>query len=149
MRSRIALGCALLLLCVAPGATSAAVARDSPAQMRMIVREWSTRLNAGDNKGIARLFSFPATMIQGGISYRLKTAAQVAIWHEGLPCSGRVVSIATRGRFATAVFVLGNGRPGLQCDAPGTQAAARFEIVSGKIRTWEQVAVPPSATTAA
>jgi hypothetical protein len=150
MRRRIAVGCAILLVSVAPAVSGAAADRGAPARMRAIVREWSKRLNAGDNRGVARLFSLPAVVIQRGVGYRLSTAAEVALWHEGLPCSGRVVSVAIRGRFATAVFVLGSGRPGKKCDAPpGTKAAARFEIVNGKIRSWEQVPVPPSATPAA
>ena len=45
------------------------------------------------------------------------------------------------GRFATVVFRLGN-RGATKCDAPGTLAAARFEIVDGKIVRWEQVPAP-------
>jgi hypothetical protein len=140
MRRRIVVACALLVL-VAP-ATGTASGADTPAHMRAIVREWSTRLNAGDNRGVARLFSLPAVVIQGGLEFRIPTAAGVALWHKGLPCSGRVISVTVRGRYATAVFVLGNGRPGKRCDAPGKKAAARFGIVNGKIRSWEQVPVP-------
>jgi hypothetical protein len=39
------------------------------------------------------------------------------------------------------VFRLGD-RGKTSCDAPGTLAAARFEIVGGKIVRWEQVPVP-------
>jgi hypothetical protein len=39
------------------------------------------------------------------------------------------------------VFRLGN-RGATRCDGPGTLAAARFEIVNGKIASWEQIAVP-------
>ena len=149
MRCRMRVVCAILLVCVAPGLTAAAAGNDTPGQMRAIVREWSKHLNAGDNRGLARLFTYPATVIQGGVAFRIPTPAGVALWHEGLPCSGRVVTIAVRGRFATAVFVLGSGRPGKRCDAPGKRAAARFEIVSGKIRSWEQVPVPsPDGSTA-
>jgi hypothetical protein len=148
MRRRIVVACALVLLCVVPG-TGAASGADTPAHMRAIVREWSKRLNAGDNRGVARLFSVPAIMIQGGVQFRIPTAAGIALWHSGLPCSGRVVSVVVHGRYATAVFVLGNGRPGKLCDAPGKKAAARFGIVNGKIRSWEQVPVPaPDASTA-
>ena len=139
---------AIVVACVAPAATAGAAGRDTPAHMRAIVRAWSKHLNAGDNRGIAKLFSYPATVIQGGIAFRIPTPAGVALWNEGLPCSGRVVAIKVQGRFATAVFVLGSGRPGKQCDAPGERAAARFEIVGGKIRSWEQVPVPPTGTPA-
>jgi hypothetical protein len=113
----------------------------SARQMRAVVHAWSTRLNKGDNAGVARLFAVPAIMIQGPYAYRLVSRAQLAKWHAGLPCSGRIVSISIRGRFATAVFRLGD-RPTSKCDAPGTLAAARFEIVRGKIVLWQQVAVP-------
>ena len=125
-----------------PGASAGSVpltARE--LRMRAVVRAWSARLNAGDNVGIARLFSLPAIFVQGPYVYRLLTRRQVAIWHSGLPCSGTIVSITYRGRFATAVFRLGN-RGATKCDQPGTLAAARFEIVGGKIASWVQVAVP-------
>jgi hypothetical protein len=144
MRRWMVVACTILLVCATPAFAEVAAGNDTPAHMRAIVREWSKRLNAGDNRGVAQLFSLPAVVIQGGIGYRISTAAGVALWHEGLPCSGRVVSIAVHGRYATAIFVLGNGRPGKQCDGPGEKAAARFEIVHGKIRSWEQVPVPTS-----
>jgi hypothetical protein len=136
---------AILALTLAVGASVAPAALSvSPAQerqMRAVVHAWSTRLNAGDNAGVARLFSVPALVIQGQYAYRLRTRAQVAEWYSGLPCSGRVVSVAIRGRYATVVFRLGD-RGKTSCDAPGTLAAARFEIVDGKIVRWEQVPVP-------
>ena len=110
--------------------------------MRAIVRAWSRYLNSGENAAEARLFSLPAVMIQGQFGYRLETAKQVASWHAALPCSGHIVSITVRGRYATAVFRLGN-RKTSKCDAPGTLAAARFTIVDGKITVWQQVP-PPS-----
>jgi len=116
-------------------------ARTAPAKMRAVVRAWSTRLNAGDNRGVARLFGLPSAAVQGAYAYRFSTRAQIAAWHSGLPCAGRIVSITIRGQFATAVFRLGN-RGKTRCDAPGTLAAARFGIVRGKIVLWEQVPVP-------
>ncbi|HZO97342.1 MAG TPA: hypothetical protein VFB42_08225 [Gaiellaceae bacterium] len=113
------------------------------AEMKAIVRAWSRRLNAGDNAGEAALFALPVTMIQGPYAYRLVTPRQVAEWHAALPCSGEVVSIAVRGRVATAVFRLGD-RKTSRCDAPGTLAAARFTIVHGRITLWQQV--PPPST---
>jgi hypothetical protein len=109
--------------------------------MRALVRTWSRLLNADDNKGIARLFSLPAVFVQGQNAYRLRTYAQIAAWHGGLPCSGKIVSLSLNGRYATAVFRLGN-RGQSTCDAPGSLAAARFGIVRGKIVSWEQVATP-------
>jgi hypothetical protein len=112
------------------------------ARMKAVVRAWSDRLNAGDNAGLAKLFALPATMVQGPLAYRLVTRKQIAEWHAGLPCSGKIVSITVRGRYATAVFRLGN-RKTSKCDAPGTIAAARFTILHGKISQWQQVP-PPS-----
>jgi hypothetical protein len=146
MQRRIILACALLLAGCGGAAKPHAAARTSPShaeQLKAVVRAWSTNLNAGNNAAEARLFSLPATMIQGEFVYKLVTASQVARWHAALPCSGKIVSITVRGNFATAVFRLGN-RTTSRCDAPGTLAAARFRIVRGRISVWEQV--PPPAT---
>jgi hypothetical protein len=149
--------CRFLAVCVGfllacDGAAATIGARPTThREMEAIVLAWSARLNAGDNAGVARLFALPATIIQRPYLFRLKTGAQVAAWYAGLPCSGQVVSVTFRGRYATAVFKLGN-RKSSKCDAPGALAAARFEIVRRKIVSWEQVAVPakqPSAAAAA
>ena len=126
---------------------SAAPARgitDSPAKMRSVVKQWSARLNKNDNAGAAHLFSLPALMTQGPYAYRLESYQQLTLWHSGLPCGGTITRVIVKGRFATAVFALKN-RPAHSCDAPGSKAAAKFEIVGGKIRSWTQVEVPPPA----
>jgi hypothetical protein len=115
--------------------------------MKAVVRAWSRNLDTGDNAAEARLFALPAIMIQGQYGYRLTTAAQVAQWHAGLPCSGHIVSITVHGSSATAVFRLGN-RKSSKCDAPGTLAAARFTFAHGKIAVWRQVPPPASAPVA-
>jgi hypothetical protein len=120
-------------------ASRAVVARER--RMKAVVHAWSARLNAGDNAGVARLFAVPALVAQGPYVYRLRTRAQISEWYSGLPCSGHIVSVAVRGRYATVVFRLGD-RGKSPCDAPGTLAAARFGIVNGKIVSWEQIAVP-------
>ena len=135
---------ALSMLTTASGLAASTRAADSPAKMRAVVRQWSARLNANDNAGASHLFSLPAVMTQGPYAYRLKTYRQLTLWHDGLPCAGTVTRIIVKGRFATAVFTLGK-RKGHTCDAPGGEAAAKFEIVGGKIRSWTQVAVPPPA----
>ncbi len=153
--------CGLLAAAACAGAlavsgTAAAVSASGPAAapttkaeagsrqaMSVLVHEWSTRLNAGDYAGIAQLFALPALIVQPPYEYRLTTSRQVALWHSLLPCSGTVLSIAYRGRFATAVFRLGNRR-GSACDQPGGLAAVRFEIMNGKIHSWVQVPVPAS-----
>jgi|tagenome__1003787_1003787.scaffolds.fasta_scaffold20428189_1 hypothetical protein len=132
-----------LALAVAP--TAAAARPAQPAQMRAVVHAWSDRLNAGDNAGVARLFALPSVIVQGSLAYRFRTRHQLALWHSGLPCSGRIVSIAIKGRYATVVFRLGDRRTS-KCDAPGSLAAARFQFADGKIALWVQIPVPEQHT---
>jgi hypothetical protein len=149
------LTCALILVGCGSTAKPQPAAKPQPRphqsqaeRMEAVVRAWSSYLNSGNNAAEARLFALPATMIQGPYGYRLRTPKQVAQWHASLPCSGRIVSISVRGRFATAVFRLGN-RKQSKCNAPvGTLAAARFTIIGGKITVWQQVP-PPSQGPAA
>jgi len=110
--------------------------------MKAIVHAWSDKLNAGDNQGVAHLFKLPAIVVQN-YAFRFHTYAQIAEWHSYLPCAGHVTSIRVKGRFATAVFRLAD-RKGSPCDSPGALVAARFEIVGGKIASWQQVPVPES-----
>jgi limonene-1,2-epoxide hydrolase len=107
-----------------------------------IVRAWSRALNSGDNDAAADLFAPGARVIQGGITRVLATHADAVTWNASLPCSGRIVRIATSGSSATAEFVLGN-RKTSPCDGPGQHAAAIFRVRRGKIVTWEQIPVPP------
>jgi hypothetical protein len=147
---RLILAGALLLAGCGGSAKPPPAATHHPSQaarMKAVVRSWSRYLNSGDNAAEARLFSLPAIMIQGSTGFRLRTPGEVAEWHAALPCSGRILSISVHGRFATAVFRLGN-RATSKCDAPGTLAAARFTIVHGKITVWQQVP-PPSQGPAA
>jgi hypothetical protein len=139
---RIALCAVLLALLTAPLASS--TSHDTPADTKRIVRVWSNRLNAFDNAGVAKLFSRPTTILQGGVALRLRTLADIALWHRLLPCAGRIVSITVKGEFATAVFVLANGK-NRRCDAPGAKAAAVFHVHGGKIVSWAQVPVPASS----
>jgi limonene-1,2-epoxide hydrolase len=139
---RIVLCAVLAALVTAPAGVAAGA--DSPTATKRIVRAWSRRLNAFDNVGIAKLFARPATFLQGGVALRLRTAEDIALWHRLLPCAGRIVSITVNGEFATAVFVLANGR-NRRCDAPGAKAAAVFHVHGGKIVSWAQVAVPAAA----
>jgi hypothetical protein len=131
---------AAALVCLAAAADGAR----TPQQQRMaaVVLRWSAALNANDNEGISRLFKVPALIVQGAYTYKLVNQHQVALWFSGLPCSGHVTRILFEGRYATAVFKLAN-RGKTKCDAPGSLAAARFEIVNGRIVSWVQVAVPP------
>jgi hypothetical protein len=129
-----------LALCAPALPATATPKPTSPAQMKAIVHAWSDRLNSGDNIGLAHLFRLPAFVIQND-AYRFTTYAQLAEYHSLLPCAGHITSIVVKGRFATAVFRLGN-RMGAPCDAPGALVAARFEIVGGKIASWQQIPVP-------
>jgi hypothetical protein len=144
MRSVVAVVALSLVAAASAVAAPTRAAADSPAAIRSVVRTWSARLNANDNRGASRLFALPAVMTQGPYAYRLTTYRQLTLWHDGLPCAGKVTRIIVKGRFATAVFTLGK-RKGHNCDAPGSEAAAKFEIVRGKIRSWTQVEVPPAA----
>jgi hypothetical protein len=130
----------LAALVAAPAGTAAAPAGSVEAKKR-VVREWSARVNAYDNDGVARLFARPAAVAQGGAIYALRTYDEIALWHEGLPCAARIVSITVKGQDATAVFVLRNG-PHRRCDAPGGKVAAVFHINGGKIVAWAQIPVP-------
>ena len=146
MRTRLLHAAAALALLAAIAAGSAAAAQPAAKtarerQMKAVVHAWSNRLNAGDNKGLARLYRVPALIAQGPYEYRLVSRKQVALWYSSLPCAGKVVSISIHGRFATVVFLLAD-RGKTACDAPGTLAAALFEIVNGKIVSWEQIPVP-------
>jgi len=117
-------------------------------KMEAIIKAWSVRLNRNDNLGLAQLYALPTIVVQAPYAYRLRTRSEVALWFSELPCSGKVVSIRYRGKFATAVFRLGN-RGTAPCDDPGMLAAARFEIVEGKIVAWAQVPVPKGAASSA
>ncbi len=142
MRHAAGISLFLCLLCglyavSSAGAAHAGSRAPAPAtgasRMEAIVRTWSARLNANDNAGVAALFSLPATMFQAPFEYRLVNRHQIAEWEAELPCSGTVVSIAVKGRFATAVFKLGNRGATKKCDAPpGTLAAARFGVSAAR-----------------
>jgi limonene-1,2-epoxide hydrolase len=121
--------------------SSPAVATDSVDATKRVVREWSARVNAYDNDGVARLFARPAAVAQGGAVYALRTYDEIALWHKGLPCAARIVSITVKGQDATAVFVLRNG-PHRRCDAPGGKVAGVFHINGGKIVAWAQIPLP-------
>ena len=108
--------------------------------MKAVVGAWTANLNAGNNAAEARLFSLPAviSLMAGPYGCYCLTRAEVAQFHARLPCSGKIVSIKVRGRYATAVFRLGD-RETSKCDSPlGSLTAVRFTIVRGKITVWKQ-----------
>jgi limonene-1,2-epoxide hydrolase len=102
-----------------------------------VVRAWSAALNQDDNNTAGSLFAKNAEIVQNGQVLTLRTRHQAVAWNSALPCSGRIVSIHTRGQTATATFVLGDRRHS-QCDGPGQEATAIFKVVHGKIVLWHQ-----------
>ena len=119
------------------------------ASAESVVRAWSSALNAGDNESAADLFATNAEIIQGGAEHRFHNRADAVEWNSGLPCSGRIVRIETRGDNVTATFVLGD-RATSRCDGPGAKARAVIRVRSGKIVLWHQVPIaeaPPVQTT--
>jgi limonene-1,2-epoxide hydrolase len=135
------------LLLLAAVAAAAAGCGSSPPSAESVVRAWSQALNSDDNKGAADLFAPGAEVVQGSHVVTLHTHAQAVEWNSELPCSGRIVSIQSRGQTATATFELGN-RTHSRCDGPGERATAIFRVVKGKIVLWHQTAslVPTGPT---
>ena len=110
-----------------------------------VVRAWSQALNTGDNNTAGKLFARGAEVVQGNAVLTLRTEHDAIAWNAGLPCSGRILSIHTRGETATATFLLGD-RPHSRCDGPGDRATAIVKVVRGKIVLWHQTgssAQPP------
>jgi limonene-1,2-epoxide hydrolase len=122
----------------------------SPPSTESVVRAWSQALNTDDNERAADLFADGAEIVQGNTVTTLRTHQQAVAWNSSLPCSGRIVSITTKGENATATFVLGD-RQHSRCDGPGERATAIFKVVKGKIVLWHQTesAAPPASTASA
>ena len=119
----------------------------SPPSTESVVRAWSQALNSEDNERAADLFAPNAEIVQGDTVTTLRTHRDAVRWNSSLPCSGRIVSITTKGQTATATFALGN-RQHSRCDGPGERATAIFRVVKGKIVLWHQTeaAGPPAST---
>jgi limonene-1,2-epoxide hydrolase len=126
-RALLPLGAILLLTSCGSGSPSA----------ESVVRAWSAALNQDDNDTAGSLFAKDAEVVQNGQVLTLHTRHDAVAWNSALPCSGRIVSIHTRGQTATATFVLGNRRHS-RCDGPGQEATAIFKVVRGKIVLWHQ-----------
>ncbi len=108
-----------------------------------VVRAWSHALNADDNATAAELFAPDAQIVQGGEVQRLHNRREALAWNAALPCSGRILSIKSRGQTATATFLLGD-RLHSRCDGPGQKATAVFKVVRGKIVLWHQAGSEPA-----
>ena len=128
----VLLAAAALLL---PGCGSSSPSPES------VVRAWSQALNTDDNERAADLFAPGAEVVEPGQVLRLQTHAEAVAWNSAFPCAGRIVSIKTAGRTATATFELGDRRNS-RCDGPGQHATAIFRVVKGKIVLWHQTATP-------
>jgi hypothetical protein len=77
----------------------------------------------------------------------LPAHADAVQWNSGLPCGGVITLLEPRsGGQILAIFTL-TDRPKHHCDAPGTQAAALFQVRNGKIVVWHEVPVPPLPST--
>jgi limonene-1,2-epoxide hydrolase len=109
----------------------------SPPSSESVVRAWSQALNSDDNETAAKLFAPGARVVQGNSVLRLRTHREALAWNSSLPCSGRIVSIESKGETAKATFVLGD-RTHSRCDGPGQKATAIFRVVQGKIVLWHQ-----------
>ena len=129
----------LLLAAVALFAGCGGHKTSSPSD---VVRAWSAALDRNDNEAAARLFADGARIVQNGTEV-LGTHADAVTWNAGLPCGGTITSLETRGSGEVlAIFTL-KQRPQHRCDAPGSQAAALFEVQHGQIVLWHQTDVPP------
>ena len=119
----------------------------SPPSTESVVRAWSQALNTDDNERAADLFALNAEVVQGDAVTTLRTHRDAVRWNSSLPCSGRIVSITSKGQTATATFVLGD-RQHSRCDGPGEHATAIFRVVKGKIVLWHQTetTAPPAST---
>ena len=138
MRLRITLG--LLVALVVSGCGSGQPSAES------VLRAWSQELNSGDNEAAARLFARGARVVQPGYVMRLNTYEQALAWNAGLPCSGRIVAVTSKGNTARATFVLGD-RQESKCDGPGRRASALIRVRKGKIVLWHQTTGAATAPT--
>ena len=110
--------------------------------MKAVVRAWTANLNAGNNAAEVRLFSLPAliSQMEGPYGCWCLTPRQIFQFHVQLPCSAKIVSTKVRGRYATAVFRMGDREMISKCDSPGgSLTAVRFTIVRGKITALQQM----------
>jgi limonene-1,2-epoxide hydrolase len=119
----------------------------SPPSTESVVRAWSQALNSEDNERAADLFARGAEVVQGNTVTTLRSHSDAVAWNSHLPCSGKIISIKTKGQTATATFELGDRRHS-RCDGPGQKATAIFRVVKGKIVLWHQTetAAPPAST---
>ena len=139
MRTAVFLGAVACLALAGCGA--------GPPSAESVVRAWSQALNQDDNQTAAKMFAPGAKVVQAGGVLTLHTHGDAVAWNAALPCSGRILSIHSKGDTATATFLLGD-RPHSRCDGPGQRATAIFRVVKGRIVLWHQTGSggPPPPT---
>ena len=149
-------GFALVLAGCGASAKPHHAAPPQPSQadrMKAVVRAWAANLDAANNAAEARLFSLPVLINVGPGLYRVGqcwclTPADVVKFHAQIPCSVKIVSLKGRGRYATAVFRLGDRVTSKCASAPGPDptgwlSGVRFTIVRGKITAMQQMWFKP------
>ncbi len=134
---RAAALCGVVLAALVAGCGSSEPSAES------VVRAWSQALNQDDNETAGKLFARGAEVVQGDRALTLRTREDAVAWNAALPCSGRILSIRSRGNTATATFLLGDRRHS-HCDGPGQRATAIFRVRRGKIVLWHQTGSAPA-----
>ena len=133
-------------LCVLALAVLALVGCGSRARSTEdVARAWSAALDRGDNEGAARLFARDAHIVQSG-ELVLGTHADAVRWNASLPCGGKIASVTLQSANEVLVVFTLTERPHHVCDAPGSQAAALFQVRGGEIVLWHQTVVPQPDT---
>ncbi len=127
---------ALALLCLLPLACGGS----SPSP-ESVVRAWSESLNAGDDESAGELFAPGAEVIQLGRTTTLAGPAEAVAFTRSLPCSGRILSLESKGETVTTVFRL-EDRETSPCDGPGQEVTAVFKVREGKIVQLHQLPSP-------
>jgi limonene-1,2-epoxide hydrolase len=111
-----------------------------------VARAWSAALDRNDSEAAGRLFADGAQVIQSDVE-TLATHADAVHWNSALPCGGRITLLEPQsGGRILVIFVL-TERPHHICDAPGSKAAAVFQVKNGKIVVWHEVEVPALPST--
>jgi hypothetical protein len=137
----VRLRCALPVALAALALTACGGGSPSPES---VARAWSHAINMGDNNAAGDLFAPGAEVVQPDSVRRLDTHADAVAWNASLPCSGRILSVFSRGETVTVTFRLGD-RQTSPCDGPGDRVRALFRVHKGKIVLFHQLATIPGS----